>query len=148
MPKDKLEINMYRYNPEQDKFPYIKNYIIKKPTKDIMVLDLLHLLKEQDESISYRRSCREGVCGSDGMNINGKNSLACITPISSVLKNNKIELRPLPGLPVIRDLVVDMTEFYAQYEKIKPFLQNSTTCLLYTSPSPRDRQKSRMPSSA
>ena len=82
-----------------------------------MVLDLLHLLKEQDESISYRRSCREGVCGSDGMNINGKNGLACITPISSVLKNNKIELRPLPGLPVIRDLVVDMTEFYAQYEK-------------------------------
>ena len=121
MAKDKLEINMYRYNPEQDKFPYIKNYIIKKPTKDIMVLDLLHLLKEQDESISYRRSCREGVCGSDGMNINGKNGLACITPISSVLKNNKIELRPLPGLPVIRDLVVDMTEFYAQYEKIKPF---------------------------
>ena len=118
---------MYRYNPEQDKFPYIKNYIIKKPIKDIMVLDLLHLLKEQDESISYRRSCREGVCGSDGMNINGKNGLACITPISSVLKNNKIELRPLPGLQVIRDLVVDMTEFYAQYEKIKPFLQNSTT---------------------
>ena len=61
------------------------------------------------------------------MNINGKNGLACITPISSILKNNKIELRPLPGLPVIRDLVVDMTEFYAQYEKIKPFLQNNTT---------------------
>ena len=122
-----LEVNMYRYNPEEDKFPYIKQYQIEKPAKDIMVLDLLHLLKEQDESISYRRSCREGVCGSDGMNINGKNGLACITPISSVLKKNKIELRPLPGLPVIRDLVVDMTEFYAQYEKIKPFLQNSTT---------------------
>ena len=104
-----LEVNMYRYNPEEDKFPYIKQYQIEKPAKDIMVLDLLHLLKEQDESISYRRSCREGVCGSDGMNINGKNGLACITPISSVLKKNKIELRPLPGLPVIRDLVVDMT---------------------------------------
>ena len=78
MIKETLEINMYRYNPEQDKFPYIKNYIINKPLKDIMVLDLLHLLKEQDESISYRRSCREGVCGSDGMNINGKNGLACI----------------------------------------------------------------------
>ena len=142
MAKDKLEINMYRYNPEQDKFPYIKNYIIKKPIKDIMVLDLLHLLKEQDETISYRRSCREGVCGSDGMNINGKNGLACITPISSVLKNNKIELRPLPGLPVIRDLVVDMTEFYAQYEKIKPFLQNSTTAPEQERlQSPEDRDK-------
>ena len=142
MIKETLEINMYRYNPEQDKFPYIKNYIINKPLKDIMVLDLLHLLKEQDESISYRRSCREGVCGSDGMNINGKNGLACITPISSVVKNNKIELRPLPGLPVIRDLVVDMTEFYAQYEKIKPFLQNSTTAPEQERlQSPEDRDK-------
>ena len=72
-----LEVNMYRYNPEEDKFPYIKQYKIEKPAKDIMVLDLLHLLKEQDESISYRRSCREGVCGSDGMNINGKNGHSC-----------------------------------------------------------------------
>jgi succinate dehydrogenase / fumarate reductase iron-sulfur subunit len=84
MAANTLEVNMYRYNPEEDKFPYIKQYKIEKPTKDIMVLDLLHLLKEKDESISYRRSCREGVCGSDGMNINGKNGLACITPLSSV----------------------------------------------------------------
>ena len=124
---NKLHVSLYRYNPEEDQFPYMKKYTIDKPDRDIMVLDLLHLLKEEDQSISYRRSCREGVCGSDGMNINGKNGLACITPISSVLKKNKIELRPLPGLPVIRDLVVDMTEFYAQYEKIKPFLQNETT---------------------
>ena len=89
-----------------------------------MVLDLLHLLKENDSSISFRRSCREGVCGSDGMNINGKNGLACITPLSDALKGNKLELRPLPGLPVIRDLIVDMTQFYDQYEKIKPFLQS------------------------
>lgn len=123
----KLHVSLYRYNPEEDKFPYMKKYTIEKPEKDIMVLDLLHLLKEEDQSVSYRRSCREGVCGSDGMNINGKNGLACITPISSVIKRNSIELRPLPGLPVIRDLVVDMTEFYAQYEKIKPFLQNETT---------------------
>ena len=64
-----------------------------------MVLELLNLLKEQDPTISYRRSCREGVCGSDGMNINGKNGLACITPLSEVLKGNKLDLRPLPGLP-------------------------------------------------
>ena len=121
-----LNINIYRYNPEEDKFPYMKNYEIEKPQKDIMVLDLLHLLKESDSSLSFRRSCREGVCGSDGMNINGKNGLACITALSEVLTGDRIDIRPLPGLPVIRDLVVDMTQFYNQYEKIKPFLQNDT----------------------
>ena len=121
-----LEINLYRYNPEKDKFPFMQQYQIEKPKKDIMVLDLLHLIKEEDNSLSFRRSCREGVCGSDGMIINGKNGLACITPLSDVLKGNKLEIRPLPGLPVIRDLVVDMTEFYNQYEKIKPFLQNDS----------------------
>ena len=74
-----LEVSLYRYNPETDKFPYMKTYEIEKPARDIMVLDLLHLLKEGDESISYRRSCREGVCGSDGMNINGKNGLASVS---------------------------------------------------------------------
>ena len=122
-----LKINIYRYNPEEDKFPYKKKYEIEKPQKDIMVLDLLHLLKESDSSLSFRRSCREGVCGSDGMNINGKNGLACITALSEVLKGDRIDIRPLPGLPVIRDLVVDMTQFYNQYEKIKPFLQNDTS---------------------
>ena len=121
-----ISVSLYRYNPEQDKFPYMKNYKVKKPEKDIMVLDLLNMLKEDDATISYRRSCREGVCGSDGMNINGKNGLACITPLSEVLKGNKLELRPLPGLPVIRDLIVDMTQFYEQYEKIKPFLQSDS----------------------
>ena len=120
-----IDVNIYRYNPETDKFPYMQTYKIEQPKVDIMVLELLNIIKEEDPSISYRRSCREGVCGSDGMNINGTNGLACITPISEVIKKNKIDLRPLPGLPVIRDLVVDMTEFYAQYDKIKPFLQNS-----------------------
>ena len=83
MISNKLKVSLYRYNPEEDKFPYMKEYSIEKPDRDIMVLDLLHLLKEDDQSISFRRSCREGVCGSDGMNINGKNGLACITPISS-----------------------------------------------------------------
>lgn len=137
-----LEINLYRYNPEKDKFPFMQQYQIKKPEKDIMVLDLLHLIKEEDNSLSFRRSCREGVCGSDGMNINGKNGLACITPLSDVLKGNKLEIRPLPGLPVIRDLVVDMTEFYNQYEKIKPFLQNdSEPPAEERLQSPKDRDK-------
>jgi succinate dehydrogenase / fumarate reductase iron-sulfur subunit len=94
------------------------------PGKDMMVLDLLQLVKDQDQSLTYRRSCREGVCGSDGMNINGRNGLACITHVSEIVKNDKVVLRPLPGLPVVRDLVVDMTAFYKQYERIKPYLQN------------------------
>ena len=89
-----------------------------------MVLDVLELMKAKDPSVAYRRSCREGVCGSDGMNMNGKNGLACITPVSQVAKKNKLVLRPLPGLPVVRDLVVDMTQFYRQYEKVKPYLLN------------------------
>jgi succinate dehydrogenase / fumarate reductase iron-sulfur subunit len=137
-----LEINIYRFNPETDAFPYMQTFNFAKPERDIMVLELLNLLKEQDPTISYRRSCREGVCGSDGMNINGKNGLACITPLSQVLKGNKLDLRPLPGLPVIRDLVVDMEEFYAQYEKIKPFLQNdSTPPEIERLQSPEDRDK-------
>ena len=120
----------------------MQTFNFAKPERDIMVLELLNLLKEQDPTISYRRSCREGVCGSDGMNINGKNGLACITPLSQVLKGNKLDLRPLPGLPVIRDLVVDMEEFYAQYEKIKPFLQNdSTPPEIERLQSPEDRDK-------
>ena len=101
-----IDVNIYRYNPETDKFPYMQTYKIEQPKTDIMVLELLNILKEEDSSISYRRSCREGVCGSDGMNINGKNRLACITPLSDL--GSTITLRPLPGLPVIRDLIVDM----------------------------------------
>jgi succinate dehydrogenase / fumarate reductase iron-sulfur subunit len=93
--------------------------------RDLMVLDVLTLAKEKDPSIAYRRSCREGVCGSDGMNINGTNGLACITPMSDVVgPDKKLILRPLPGLPVVRDLVVDMSLFYKQFEKVRPFLIN------------------------
>ncbi|HAU0813299.1 TPA: succinate dehydrogenase iron-sulfur subunit [Legionella pneumophila] len=120
-----LILSIYRYNPEVDAKPYMKDYEIEIPAKsDPMLLTLLERLKaEQDPSITYRRSCREGVCGSDGMNINGTNGLACITHISQ-LKTDKIVIRPLPGFPVIRDLAVDMTQFYQQYERIEPYLQN------------------------
>lgn len=120
----KLSISVYRYNPDVDNAPYMKDYTLELEEKqDMMVLDLLLKLKEQDPTLAFRRSCREGVCGSDGLNMNGKNGLACITPLSA-LKGNKVVIRPLPGLPVIRDLIVDMTQFYKQYEKIKPFLIN------------------------
>lgn len=120
-------VSLYRYNPETDTEPYMQDVQVEIPEgKDMMVLDVLQQIKEQDPSIAYRRSCREGVCGSDGMNMNGRNGLACITHVSSIVKNNRLVLRPLPGLPVIRDLVVDMGIFYKQYEKIKPYLMNDT----------------------
>jgi succinate dehydrogenase / fumarate reductase iron-sulfur subunit len=120
-------VSVYRYNPETDREPYMQDVEISLPEgKDLMVLDVLNLIKERDQSLSYRRSCREGVCGSDGVNMNGKNGLACITPVSEVAASGKLVVRPLPGLPVIRDLVVDMGVFYKQYQRIKPYLQNST----------------------
>jgi len=119
-----MKVSLYRFNPDKDEVPYMEDFEFERPEKDIFVLDLLHMLKEKDPTITYRRSCREGVCGSDGLNMNGKNGLACITPLSQVVKRNKLVLRPLPGLPVIRDLVIDMTQFYEQYEKVTPYLIN------------------------
>ena len=120
-----VTLSIYRYNPEVDAKPYMKDYNIVIPKKsDPMLLTLLiRINAEQDPTVAYRRSCREGVCGSDAMNINGQNGLACITTLST-LKTDKIVIRPLPGFPVIRDLVVDMTQFYQQYERIEPYLQN------------------------
>ena len=118
-----VKFSIYRYNPDIDNAPYMQDLSLDvEPGSDMMVLDALILLKEADASLTFRRSCREGVCGSDGLNINGKNALACITPLSDLLNAGKIVIRPLPGLPVIRDLVIDMTQFYTQYEKVKPYL--------------------------
>ena len=122
-----LKVSLYRYNPETDEAPFMQDFSVETDGRDLMVLDVLELIKaEHDGSVTYRRSCREGVCGSDGLNINGKNGLACITPLSETVKAGKLVIRPLPGLPVIRDLVVDMSLFYAQYEKVQPYLQNPT----------------------
>ena len=118
-------VSVYRYNPEKDITPFMQDFDLDIPEgRDLMVLDVMALLKEQDPTVTYRRSCREGVCGSDGINMNGKNGLACITPLSEVVRGGKLQLKPLPGLPVIRDLVVDMEQFYTQFEKVQPFLQN------------------------
>ncbi|MDD7804416.1 MAG: succinate dehydrogenase iron-sulfur subunit [Endozoicomonas sp. (ex Botrylloides leachii)] len=137
-------VSVYRYNPETDKKPYMQDFEVELPEgKDLMVLDVLNLLKEQDAGLAYRRSCREGVCGSDGMNIAGTNGLACVTPLSQVIKKNKkLVLRPLPGLPVIRDLVVDMALFYKQYEKVKPYLINDEPVpTIERLQSPEEREK-------
>jgi succinate dehydrogenase / fumarate reductase, iron-sulfur subunit len=121
-----LTLSIYRYNPEVNDKPYMQDYEIEIPSKsDPMLLVLLERLKaEQDSTITYRRSCREGVCGSDAMNINGTNRLACITTVSQ-LQTEKIVFRPLAAFPVIRDLVVDLSGFYQQYERIEPYLQNN-----------------------
>lgn len=138
-----LQVSIYRYNPEVDSAPYMQEFQVDTAGRDVMVLDVLEMIKaDHDSSVTYRRSCREGVCGSDGLNINGKNGLACITPLSETVKGNKLVIRPLPGLPVIRDLVVDMSLFYAQYEKIQPFLQNNTPApAIERLQSPEDRAK-------
>jgi succinate dehydrogenase / fumarate reductase iron-sulfur subunit len=137
-----LQVSIYRYNPATDAEPFMQDYQLDTQGKDLMVLDVLELLKGQDTSLSFRRSCREGVCGSDGLSINGKNGLACITPLSETVKNNKLVVRPLPGLPVVRDLVVDMSLFYQQYEKVKPYLiNNEPPPAIERLQSPEDRAK-------
>ena len=113
---------IYRYDPDKDATPYTKEYELELGSTDRMLLDALTRIKEMDDSLSLRRSCREGVCGSDAMNINGKNGLACITPLAEL--KSPVELRPLPGLPVIRDLIVDMSQFFKQYHSVKPYLVN------------------------
>ena len=112
-----------RYDPDTDKKPYFKEYDIQLEPSDRMLLDALIRIKSIDDSLALRRSCREGVCGSDAMNINGKNGLACITKLSDL--KEPVKLRPLPGLPIIRDLIVDMTQFFKQYNSIKPFIINN-----------------------
>lgn len=118
-----MKFSIYRFNPETDTKPRTQAYELPDDTGAVMLLDALLLLKQQDDSLGFRRSCREGVCGSDGMNINGRNGLACITPLRDL--RQPIELRPLPGVPVIRDLIVDLSQFYAQYRAVKPWLINN-----------------------
>ncbi|MFL6622004.1 MAG: succinate dehydrogenase iron-sulfur subunit [Sulfurifustaceae bacterium] len=118
-----MRLSIYRYNPETDAKPYMQSYAIEPRPEDRMLLDVLERLKgEVDDSLTFRRSCREGVCGSDAMNINGRNGLACITRVTEV--KQPVVLRPLPGRPVIRDLVVDLSLFFKQYEAATPYLVN------------------------
>ncbi|NCP40592.1 MAG: succinate dehydrogenase iron-sulfur subunit [Rhodoferax sp.] len=118
----KRTFHIYRYNPDTDAKPYMQTLEIELDAGDRMLLDALTKLKKLDPTLSYRRSCREGICGSDAMNINGKNGLACLVNLLTL--PDTITLKPLPGLPVVRDLIVDMTLFFKQYHSIKPYLIN------------------------
>lgn len=121
-----MHFSIYRFNPETDGKPYMQDFTLSDALIEpgMMLLDALLLLKEQDDSLSFRRSCQHGVCGSDGMNINGTNGLACITPLKDL--KTPIVLRPFPGMPVIRDLIVDMDNFYHQYREAEPWLINDS----------------------
>lgn len=120
-----INVQIYRYHPEHDTTPYMQSKTLPEEFRSRMVLDALEYLRAEDSTLAYRRSCREGVCGSDGMNINGKNWLACIKPIAEAIgTSNTLIIRPLPGMPVIRDLVVDQTLFFEHYQTIKPWVIN------------------------
>ncbi|HEX6018805.1 MAG TPA: succinate dehydrogenase iron-sulfur subunit [Burkholderiaceae bacterium] len=118
----KRRFQIYRYDPDRDEPPRMQQLTLELDGSERMLLDALIRLKSVDPSLSFRRSCREGVCGSDAMNINGKNGLACLTNLRRLA--DPIVLKPLPGLPVVRDLIVDMTQFFKQYHSIKPYLVN------------------------
>ncbi len=121
----KMKFSIYRYDPDRDARPYMQDYEVELQHNDKMLLDALMRIKaDVDETLAFRRSCREGVCGSDGMNINGKNGLTCTTNLLTL--KEPVVLKPLPGLPVIRDLIVDMTQFFKQYHSVKPYLINDT----------------------
>lgn len=119
-----MKFTIYRFNPETDPSPRIQEFFLDDDVLDreMMLLDALLLLKAQDETLTFRRSCGEGVCGSDGMNVNGRNLLACITPLFSL--KTPVDIRPMPGLPVVRDLIIDMQQFYRQYRAVDPYLVN------------------------
>jgi succinate dehydrogenase / fumarate reductase iron-sulfur subunit len=119
-----MKFSIYRFDPDTDQKPRMQDFELPDDAldQDMMLLDALLELKAQDETLSFRRSCGEGVCGSDGMNVNGRNALACITPLSSL--KSPVVIYPMPGLPVIRDLVVDMEQFYKQYRSVRPYLIN------------------------
>ncbi len=120
-----MTFNIYRFDPEKDEKPYMQEYKVDvTKLKGQMLLDVIEYIREyMDSTLGYRRSCREGVCGSDGVCINGTNGLACITQLNSL--PDKVTIRPLPGFPVVRDLIVDMEQFFDQLKKIKPYLQNN-----------------------
>lgn len=120
-----VKFEIYRYDPDKDERPYMQKLEVELHPEDRMLLDaILRIKNDVDDSLALRRSCREGVCGSDAMNINGKNGLACTTNMLTL--SEPIVLKPLPGLPVVRDLIVDMTFFFDQYHSVKPYLINDT----------------------
>ena len=131
--KRKKSFSLYRWNPDDGQNPRMDTFEIDLDRCGPMVLDaLIHIKSDLDPSVTFRRSCREGICGSCAMNIDGTNTLACLKPIDEV--EGSVDIYPLPHLPVVKDLVPDLTQIYAQYASIKPWLQSE-------SPTPPDRER-------
>lgn len=131
--KNTRAFRVYRYDPASGGNPTIDKYSVDMDDCGPMVLDALIKIKNDiDPTLSFRRSCREGICGSCAMNIDGTNTLACLKPVGEI--KGAVRIYPLPHLPVVRDLVPDLTNFYAQYASIKPWLQAQT-------PPPPDRER-------
>ncbi len=134
-----MKFRVFRFNPETDSAPRMQPFEIEI-SRGMMLRDALLAVQDQDESFAFRHSCGEGVCGSDGVNVNGRNRLACITPVSEL--KEPVDVRPLPGRPVIRDLVVDMQQFYRQYKNVTPWVVRKEPFPeqeLLQSPEERDR---------
>ncbi len=121
-----VTFKILRYNPETDKEPSYREFTIEA-SENMSVLDCLHRIKwELDGTLSFRRSCSHGICGSDGMRINGRNRLACSTLLKDLNFNKTITIEPLPAMPIVKDLILDMTDFYDKYTAVKPYLINNT----------------------
>ncbi len=122
-----VQVKVFRYNPEEgDQKPHYDSFTVEADPRD-KVLDLLHRIKwEQDGTLAFRRSCAHGICGSCAMKINGRNLLACETILNNLKDPHKVVVEPLQSLPVLKDLVVDMTDFFKKYEVVKPYLINKT----------------------
>ncbi len=136
--KNKVLFKIYRWNRESNENPRMDNYYIDKKKMGPMVLDaLMYIKNEVDSSLTFRRSCREGICGSCSMNVNGTNTLACLRPLDSL----KVNIYPLPHMKVLKDLVPDLTEFYEQYKSIKPWIVNKKMNGKENLQSPQDRKK-------
>ena len=119
-----VELRILRYDPERDTKPHEERYLVESEPMD-RVLDLLHKVKyEQDGTLTFRRSCAHGVCGSDAMLINGRNRLACKIRVDQLGKK-VITVAPLPGLPLVKDLVVDMEAFFEKFRSVQPYLQTT-----------------------
>ena len=122
--KNKKSFSIYRYNPESDENPRLDTYEVDLEACGPMVLDALIKIKNEiDPTLAFRRSCREGVCGSCAMNIDGTNTLACTKPIEDV--SGKVRVYPLPHMEVVRDLIPNLGKLYKQYASVKPWLQSS-----------------------
>jgi succinate dehydrogenase / fumarate reductase iron-sulfur subunit len=139
---ENVTFEVFRYDPEKDKNPYYNTYKVELRKPGMLILEGLNQIKwEMDSTLSFRRSCREGVCGSDGVNINGTNMLCCITKIED-LDSDHLIIQPLTGLPVIRDLVVDLDDFFEKFITVKPYLiRKSPNPDKEIYQSPEDRKK-------